>query len=383
MAYLLQKPAYNTMITNSSIFSPWQRSEKQSSSYYSVPMPCIEPHCEIQCSVTYDSHENDGIIRRESLTPIQQEHLMIDLGRDTIVQKLINSIPSYKLCQSSLSSNETSVKFYPIAFGFVEQYLPQTISRQVFINNQIQTVDQICLPKKTKDFSDLIPGRMETYKFHFEHEADYRRLYSTAYFAITMKKGGWDCNRHYEIITSGTMPFFDQLHQVGNHTLSLLPKLILHAAQILPGVNRQNLGINHTFFDVNQYQLLLHRLIYYAKHRLTTVKIVEYILKIIQYPITSSSVLYISHGEPDYMKDFMLHGFTKLFGENLHVYQPPSYMYQYPLSRMWTDEQTRNYYGHKLYGFGYGYKLTLKNYMHLYERDRKDFSNLTIVRNNI
>jgi hypothetical protein len=198
-----------------------------------------------------------------------------------------------------------------------------------------------------------------------------------------MKKHGWDCNRHYEIITSGTMPFFDRLHQAGNHILSLLPKSILYAAQVLPGVNRQNLSINHTLFDVNQYQLLLHRLIYYAKHRLTTVKIVENILKIIQYPVVSSSVLYISHGEPDYMKDFMLHGFTKIFGENLHVYQPPGYMYQYPLSRMWTAEQTRNYYGRNLYGLGYGYKLTLKNYVNLYERDRKDLSNLTIVRNNI
>jgi hypothetical protein len=102
MAYLLPKTVYNTIITNFSILSSsWQRSEEQSSSYYRISMPCIEPHCEIQCSVTYDSHEKDGIIRRESLTPIQQEHLMIDLGRDTIVQKLINSAPSYKLCQSS------------------------------------------------------------------------------------------------------------------------------------------------------------------------------------------------------------------------------------------------------------------------------------------
>ncbi|CAF1498185.1 unnamed protein product, partial [Rotaria sordida] len=145
------------------------------------------------------------------------------MGHDIIVQKLINFISPPKVCpyrQSSSSSLEKStnrtVEFYPIVFGFIDQYLFESIPRQVLINQQLKIVDQICLPKKSKDFSELIPGKLETYKFSFESELDYRRLYSTAYFAITMKKSGWDCNRHYEIISSGTMPFFDKLNTAGN-----------------------------------------------------------------------------------------------------------------------------------------------------------------------
>ncbi|CAF2876388.1 unnamed protein product [Rotaria sp. Silwood2] len=153
-----------------------------------------------------------------------------------------------------------TVEFYPIVFGFIDQYLFESIPRQVLFNQQLKIIDQICLPKKSKDFSELIPGQLKTYKFGFENELDYRRLYSTAYFAITMKKGGWDCNRHYEIISSGTMPFFDQLNKAGNYTLSLLPKSILYEAQTIPGVIRYNMSINHQLFDLNQYNILLHRL---------------------------------------------------------------------------------------------------------------------------
>jgi hypothetical protein len=318
---------------------------------------------------------------------------MIDMGNDDVVEKLIHFIPPPKICPYRKTwflffkrNTNMIVKFYPIVFGFVDQYLPKTISRQVLINNQLKIIDQICLPKKFKDFSELIPGQLKTYKFGFENELDYRRLYSTAYFAITTKKAGWDCNRHYEIISSGTMPFFDKLNETGNDTLSILPKSILYEAQVIPGINRHSLSIDHRLFDVNHYNLLLHRLLYYAKHRLTTTKIVEYILNVIKYPLNSSqkhSVLYISHEQSDYMKDFMLHGFTRIFEENLHVFQPPSYMYQYPTSKMWTDEETKNYYKQKLYGFGYGYKLTLQNYVQLYERDKKDLSNQIIVENNI
>jgi hypothetical protein len=201
-----------------------------------------------------------------------------------------------------------------------------------------------------------------------------------------MKKGGWDCNRHYEIISTGTTPYFDKLEEAGNYTLSHLPKSLLYEAQRLAGVNRKNLRINHQLFNVNHYNLILHRLLYYAKHHLTTVKLVEYILKVIQYPLKSSQrhfILYIGHYHSDYIKEYMLHGFTRIFEENLHVFQPAKFLYHYPTSKMWTAEETKAYYNHKLYGFGYGYKLTLKNYVHLYERDTKELSTETIVQNKI
>ena len=57
------------------------------------------------------------------------------------------------------------------------------------------------IPEKDLDFAFLIPGRGETYIYQTEPE--YYENYQRAYFALTCKKGGWDCMRHYEILASG------------------------------------------------------------------------------------------------------------------------------------------------------------------------------------
>ena len=59
-----------------------------------------------------------------------------------------------------------------------------------------------------------------------------------------------------------------------------------------------------------------------------------------------------------------------------------SYIVIHP-AKMWTVDETKAYYNHRLYGFGYGYKLILKNYVHLYERDIKELPTEDIVKNNI
>jgi hypothetical protein len=291
--------------------------------YKSVPLPCLQPHCDIECVDIYENCTKDGIIDSASLSKLQKEHLMIDMGNDSLVNDLINYIPPPKICpyrqhsdQSSTINSNMTLIFYPIIFGFVDQYLFDTIPREVLFDNKLHQINQTCLPKKSNDFDKLMPGRVETYRFNFENEIDYRRIYGTSYFAITIKKGGWDCNRHYEIISTGTMPYFDNLEEAGNYTLSHLPKPLLYDARKLAGVNRESMTINHQLFNVNEYNLILHRLLYYAKHRLTTKKLVEYILKVIQYPLTSSerhSVLFISHYNSDYLKEYMLHGFTRTF----------------------------------------------------------------------
>ena len=358
-----------------------------------VDMPCIEPHCAIECYATYEGREENGILDAASLGKGERQHLLIDMGSDWTMQQLISATPSSKTCPlpASLVSNRdgdtrVTVNFYPIVFGFAEHYLPKTIPRQVFIDNRVITVNQTCLPKKWRDFSELIPGKIETYKFGFSDELDYRRAYSTAYFAVTTKKGGWDCNRHYEIISSGTMPYFDRLIDASNHTLSILPKSLLYQAQSIPGVNRERMAIDHKLFDVDQYNLLLHRLLYYAQHRLTTVKLVHYMLDVVKYSLEPSqkhSVLYIAHENCDYMKDFLLHGFTQIFQEDLHVFQPPQYLYRYPASKMWTAEETKKYYGQALYGLGYGYKLSLRKYAALYERDIQELASQVILEKRI
>ena len=59
---------------------------------------------------------------------------------------------------------------------------------------------------KILDFSAMIPGEASTYIY--SNEKDYINGYGDCFYALTTKKGGWNCLRHYEILLAGTIPYF-------------------------------------------------------------------------------------------------------------------------------------------------------------------------------
>ena len=131
---------------------------------------------------------------------------------------------------------------------------------------------------KTKILSSLIPGVISTYIYNTEEE--YYNEYKKSYFAITKKKGGWDCMRHYEILANGCIPYFINIKECPKNTMYLLPKELFIEANILYDNNFKNKNINQiTKEDINKYNILQKKLLEYTKNFLTTDKIVEYILK--------------------------------------------------------------------------------------------------------
>ena len=73
--------------------------------------------------------------------------------------------------------------------------------------------------------SPLIPGRFETYIY--KDEKSYNQMYQNSVFALTYRKGGWDCFRHYEILMNGCIPFYLEINKCPNKTLEKLPKDLL------------------------------------------------------------------------------------------------------------------------------------------------------------
>ncbi|MBI1314557.1 hypothetical protein GC176_24960 [bacterium] len=53
--------------------------------------------------------------------------------------------------------------------------------------------------------------------YAFRDENAYRQNIASSYFAVTMKKAGWDCMRHYEIAASGTVMAFYRLRHKPKH----------------------------------------------------------------------------------------------------------------------------------------------------------------------
>jgi hypothetical protein len=75
---------------------------------------------------------------------------------------------------------------------------------------------------KIKDESFITP--MDTNTYIYNSEKDYYNDYGEARFGVTMKKGGWDCMRHYEILANGCIPKFLDIDNCPDLTMSFFPK---------------------------------------------------------------------------------------------------------------------------------------------------------------
>lgn len=60
--------------------------------------------------------------------------------------------------------------------------------------------------EKTRDLAICDPRDRSTYIY--KNEKDYYQGYRESRFGFTMKKAGWDCMRHYEILGNGCLPVF-------------------------------------------------------------------------------------------------------------------------------------------------------------------------------
>ena len=68
----------------------------------------------------------------------------------------------------------------------------------------------------------LIPGKLNTYIY--DNESSYYEMYKKSIFALTYKKAGWDCLRHYEILMNGCIPLFLDIKNCPKNIISTLPK---------------------------------------------------------------------------------------------------------------------------------------------------------------
>ena len=127
--------------------------------------------------------------------------------------------------------------------------------------------DKLAQPNKnkTQDYGTVIPGQPETYIF--KTEQSYYEDYQKSYYGVTMKKAGWDCMRHYEILGNYCMPYFIGLENCPKDTLVNFPKELLLEAR--------NLAVN---FDEPNFFTILDQIYDHTKKHLTTKALAEYLI---------------------------------------------------------------------------------------------------------
>ena len=211
---------------------------------------------------------------------------------------------------------------------------------------------------KTKIVSDLIPGVMSTYIYNTEE--DYYNEYKKSYFAITKKKAGWDCMRHYEILANGCIPYFIDIENCPKNTMALLPKSLFMEANTLYETKFRNKNINElTEEDLHEYATLLEKLLEHTTQYLTTDKMAEYILQKSNHE-NASKILYLSGDtNPDYLRCVTLHGFKRNLGNSCHDFPKIPHIYK---------SNKINY--SSLYGKGITYTNLLEETLHNDHLDR-------------
>lgn len=82
----------------------------------------------------------------------------------------------------------------------------------------------------------------------FTDEASYYQDYQKSKYAHTMKKAGWDCLRHYEIMGNGCIPIFDQLPMCPRFVMTKFPKALLSKIAFFHKNDFKYLDDNYNYF---------------------------------------------------------------------------------------------------------------------------------------
>lgn len=170
----------------------------------------------------------------------------------------------------------------PISFAFPKQKMSEVI------------------PDKEKLLAQIIPGVMHT--FIYNDEESYFRDYQSSMFAYTWRKSGWDCLRHYEIISNDCIPLFLDIKHCPETNCTTIPKSLLMEYYEVSGIskifdfdspvqydNRNTLILNRDLSKINDFEIndesyeiyidYLIKLKEYAKNNLTTEILGRYILE--------------------------------------------------------------------------------------------------------
>ena len=201
--------------------------------------------------VIYGSIQRDKSFLNTVLSNYQKEKIVFIDGEDWTKVSL-DLVPSGIYFKRELEKPIDGV--LPIGFGIPE--------------NKIQKVYQ----KKTKKWSFNRPGNLSTYIY--KTEDSYYQDYQQSEFALTTKKAGWDCLRHYEIIANGALPYFPDLGNCPVNILSHYPKERQH--QLNKKIKNNIVLTEEDYFKEVDYFTT------YLKKYLTTTAVVEYLLKCVE-----------------------------------------------------------------------------------------------------
>jgi hypothetical protein len=199
-----------------------------------------------------------------------------DSWRGIVEPELLN-IPGIHFLREKLTNSSV----YPISFSIPKNKIVESI------------------PEKSYYLMPLVPGVESTYIYKTQDE--YYGMYQKSLFGLTWKKAGWDCLRHYEILSQGCLPLFLDIAHLPTTVMTTYPRkkieqllnvavsidnfkkdMDFHYDERITISNVDFSSINFTNPETYGYLDIANELLDYTKTHLTTEYQAEYILSIIQ-----------------------------------------------------------------------------------------------------
>lgn len=187
---------------------------------------------------------------RESYPP--SKIIFID-GEDNPIIYLSDHLDWGTYFKRELHSPQINV--HPIQFGFPEE--------------KIQP-----LREKVQLMAPLDPVDLRTYIY--QDEATYYADYGKSLFGKTMKKSGWECLRHLEIMGCRAIPYFVALEHCPETIMTRSPKKELLVAKAMLEYNRGELFLSSSGEYI--WEVLEHKIFEHFQKNLTTTAIAKYVL---------------------------------------------------------------------------------------------------------
>lgn len=218
--------------------------------------------------------------------------------------------------------------------------LPYCIPDELF-------VDSVCpIDSKKYVISPLIPGDISHYLFQAGEEAKYYDMYCQSMFAITRKKGGWDCLRHYEILAAGCIPIFEDMDNCPLDTMISFPRELLKEAYrvLLPWRNTES--------QREAYPIYASRLLEFAKANCSAKSnAIRFLGDMIHIGSSPRILMLVGHSGVNYTRELTWIGIKRLTGLSAVEYPPLDYLYDdFPANRL-----------SELYGNGFTYSKRLSS----------------------
>jgi hypothetical protein len=196
------------------------------------------------------------------------------------------------------------------------------------------------IPLKKQLIAPLIPNFNNEYTFNESQENDYYNMYRESIFGITMKKCGWDCLRHYEILASGCIPLFTNIDQCPLYTMTTFPK-----KQLLNFVNEYNQSS-----DIKKHA---EELLEHTKKFCTTSYSARYFLSNLPLEKEVKNILLIScHEDVNYTRELLWIGLKR------YIQSRQGVAVEYPKIGYLYKNYDRNI---KLHGNGFTYSRRLED----------------------